>query len=192
MAGSIEKRGKNSWRLVVSNGLDHSGKRIKKTKTVKGKTKREAEKELAKFIAEIESGHYLDPSKLTFSLYAERWMRDYGEKELSPTTLKRYRDFLETRIIPAMGHLKLENIKPLHLLEFYKSLGENGVRADGKPGGLSTQTITHHHRLISAMLQDAVEWQLITLNPTSRVKPQKSEEAKWNTMMKLRLLNFSK
>ena len=42
MAGSIEKRGKNSYRLVCLAGYDLQGKPIKKTKTIHG-TKKEAE-----------------------------------------------------------------------------------------------------------------------------------------------------
>lgn len=37
--------------------------------------------------------------------------------------------------------------------------------------GLSPKTILHHHRLISSMLQTAVQWQLIASNPCTRVKP---------------------
>ncbi|MCY7522488.1 site-specific integrase, partial [Paenibacillus larvae] len=32
---SIEKRGINSWRLIVEAGYDSKGKRIKRTKTVR-------------------------------------------------------------------------------------------------------------------------------------------------------------
>jgi len=60
-----------------------------------------------------------------------------------------------------------------HLLEFYANLQEDGIRKDGKPGGLSPNNIRHHHRVISSILQDAVEWQVIRSNPAARVKPPK-------------------
>lgn len=46
---------------------------------------------------------------------------------------------------------------------------------------LSAKTILHYHRLISSMLNTAVEWQLISSNPCDRVKPPKLEhnEAKY-------------
>jgi integrase len=47
MAGSLEKRGKESWRLTVSGGFDANGKRIRYTKAIKASSRREAEKELA-------------------------------------------------------------------------------------------------------------------------------------------------
>lgn len=188
--GSLEKRGDNTWRLVASYGMK-GDKQIKKTKTVtvkvaceqkscKGCTKtarcqarREAEKLLAEFTLEIEKGLFIEPAKLTFSDFVERWLKDYGATNLAPKTLHRYKQMLNTRILPAMGHLKVEQIRPTHLLDFYTNLQEDGIREDGKPGALSERTILHHHRLISAIMQDAVEWQVIGSNPASRVKPPK-------------------
>ena len=46
MAGSIEKRGKDSYRLVYTNGYDLNGNIIKHTKTIHG-TKKDAQIELA-------------------------------------------------------------------------------------------------------------------------------------------------
>ncbi|MEI3401672.1 MAG: hypothetical protein V8R51_04910 [Clostridia bacterium] len=40
MAGSIEKRGKNSYRLVYLAGYDLQGKPIKKTKTIHKKVQK--------------------------------------------------------------------------------------------------------------------------------------------------------
>lgn len=172
MPGSIEKRGKNSWRLVVSGGFGPDGKRVRYTRTVKG-SRREAEKELAKMVAEIEKGQFAQPSKLTFKDFVERWLRDYAEVELAPKTIHRYKELLNTRILPAMGHLRIDQIRPTHLLEFYRNLQEEGIRLDGRPGRLSDSTVLYHHRVISAILQDAVEWQVIPSNPASRVKPPK-------------------
>lgn len=44
-----------------------------------------------------------------------------------------------------------------------------------EPQPLSGQTILHYHRLISVILQTAVEWQYIPANPAERVKPPKAE-----------------
>lgn len=45
----------------------------------------------------------------------------------------------------------------------------------GEPEYLSVQTILHYHRLISVILQTAVEWQYIPTNAAERVKPPKVE-----------------
>ena len=53
------------------------------------------------------------------------------------------------------------------------------VKSEKKP--LSDKTIQHHHRLISTILQTAVQWQVIFDNPARRVKPPKvaRKEAAW-------------
>ena len=56
MTGSIEKRGKNSYRLVVFKGYDLDGRPIRHQKTIHCKKKSEAQIELAKFLTEVESG----------------------------------------------------------------------------------------------------------------------------------------
>ena len=50
---------------------------------------------------------------------------------LKNTTQKHYDDLLE-RIKPALGHLKLSEITPLHINAFYKNLAEEGIRIDYK------------------------------------------------------------
>lgn len=46
---------------------------------------------------------------------------------IAPRTLDRYRS-LRTRILKALGHMKLCQIRPQHLNSFYKDLAQPGVR----------------------------------------------------------------
>ena len=43
---------------------------------------------------------------------------------------------------------------------------------------LSSKTILEHHRLISSILNTAVQWQIILSNPCERVKPPKTQKTK--------------
>lgn len=184
MAGSIEKRGKNSYRLIVCHGFNLDGKPIRHTKTVHG-TKAQAKIELAKFVAEVEQGTVIEGKSITFKEFTEIWKRDYGSKELAPSTYRRYLGMLESRILPYLGHFKLDKIKPTDIMKFYDMLDKdtqikrvkcnNGYRTL-KP--LSQKTILEHHRLIRAMLHRAVYWQLLFSNPCERVQPPKSKKPK--------------
>lgn len=176
MAGWVEERSENRWRLNVPGGSGPKGERIVHRKMVEAKSEREAKKLLDLFSAEVQKGEYVAPSKLTFEEFVERWFRNYGEKNLAPKTLFRYREILESRVLPAMGHLPVEQIKPFHLMEFYTNLQEDGIRADGKPGGLSPKTILQHHRIISSILNDAAQWQVISSSPAARVRPPKVQK----------------
>jgi integrase len=173
MAGYYEKTKSGKYRLFASAGQGPGGKRKRLTKTVEARSDREAEKLLAQFVAEVERGQYIEPSKITFKEFTERWIKNYAEKNLAPKTLFRYKQMLETRVFPAMGHLKVEQVRPVHLMEFYANLQEEGVRFDGKKEALSNQTILHHHRLLSTIFNDAVEWEVIPTNPAAKVKPPK-------------------
>ncbi len=184
MAGSIEKRGKNSYRLTVSEGFDLNGKPMIHRKTVHG-TKKDAEVELAKFVTEVQNGLVIDGKSLKFSEFTEIWKRDYGSKELAPSTYKRYCRMLETRLLPYFGHFYINKIKPTDIMKFYDLLEKDTqlVRKKGNDGSktkkpLSGKTILEHHRLLRAMLHKAVYWQLIVANPAERVQPPKARKPK--------------
>ena len=184
MAGSIEKRGKNSYRLTVSEGFDLNGKPMIHRKTVHG-TKKDAEVELAKFVTEVQNGLVIDGKSLKFYEFTEIWKRDYGSKELAPSTYKRYCRMLETRLLQYFGHFYINKIKPTDIMKFYDLLEKDTqlVRKKGNNGSktkkpLSGKTILEHHRLLRAMLHKAVYWQLIVANPAERVQPPKARKPK--------------
>ena len=183
MAGSIEKRG-DSYRLVCVVGYNLQGRPIKKSKTVHC-SKKEAKIELAKFVADVQKGMYVEGKSLKFTDFVEIWKRDYGSKELAPSTYKRYLGILESRIIPFFGHFRVDKIKPTDIMQFYDLLSkdtqivrrkDNNGKKTGKP--LSPKTILEHHRLLRAMLQKAVYWQMIVSNPAERVQAPKTKKPK--------------
>ena len=184
MAGSIEKRGKDSYRLSCIAGYDLQGKPIKKTKTIHG-TIKDAKIELAKFVADVQKGLYVEGKSLKFEDFVEIWKRDYGSKELAPSTYNRYLGMLNSRIIPYFSHFHVDKIKPTDIMQFYDLLSKdtqivrrknNNGKKTGKP--LSSKTIVEHHRLLHAMLQRAVYWQMIVANPAERVQPLKTKKPK--------------
>ena len=184
MARSIEKRGKSSYRLTVSEGFDLNGRPMIHRKTIHG-TKKEAEVELAKFVTEVQNGLVIDGKSLKFSEFVDVWKRDYGSKELAPTTYKRYCRLLETRILPYFGHFYINKIRPTDIMKFYDLLEKDTqlVRKKGNNGSktkkpLSGKTILEHHRLLRAMLHRAVYWQLIVSNPAERVQSPRAKKPK--------------
>jgi integrase len=143
-------------------------------------TPHQQKKALDKFVFEFEekvkNGKYLNGEKMTFQAFYEYWLKEYADKHLEKTTLEDYTAELDNKIIPAIGHLKISKIKPTHLQSFYNNLLEDGVRKDGKSGGYSPVTIKKNHAIISSMLTQAVQWQLIESNPCDRVSPPKNNK----------------
>lgn len=163
---SIREKGNGKYEITISNGYTISGKKIRVIKTVQLDTKlspKKMEKEIQNIAYELEkevkSGLYLK-GNIKFKDFSDKWLQDYAEKKLSPTTLDRYKTLL-VRINEAIGHIKLEDLRPNHLINFYNNLAEKNMsnvpikNEKGEIVGykkLSPKTILHHHRLISSIL----------------------------------------
>ncbi|GAA0444821.1 MAG: hypothetical protein ACQEWU_16165 [Bacillota bacterium] len=117
MASFVELE-KNKFRLYVELGYDGKGKRIRKTKTVKANGKREADKLLKKFENEVLNTLHLNFTNIGFVDFSSKWLETYAEVELEATTFQKYKSVLEI-IKEHFKHMKLKNIKPFHINEFY-------------------------------------------------------------------------
>ena len=133
---NITKRG-DGYLFTVSCGIDGNGKRIRKTMTYTppaGLTAKQVERdvqiEAAKFEEACLNGDVID-SNIRFGEFVDRWFKDYAEMQIKASTLSRYKDLMQ-RIKPVFGNMKLSEIKPYKLTEFYNSLTKSGIRADTK------------------------------------------------------------
>lgn len=185
------KGGENTYRLVVSCGKNLDGTRCKKTKTIHG-TRKDAEIALAEFITEVNRGLVPEWKSITFEEFFYIWDEKYASKELAPKTYSRYIGILKSRILQYLGSFPLDKIKPTDLMNFYdmlendtqiKRIAKNNGQRTLKP--LSPKRILEHHRIMSAMLQNAVYWQLLSANPARRVKPPKTKKAKMEFLIKI-------
>lgn len=177
------KTGRNlSYEIRVSLGRDADGvKKICKSMTWRptpGMTERQEQRELERqallFEERVKNG-VCPSSTMRFAELSARWMEDYAKPNLSPSTYNRYVEYLK-RINQAIGHIKLKDLRPLHLNAFYKNLAEPGINKhykkdeNGKPVGdrrLAPKTIQDHHRVVSAILNWAVKSELIDRNVAS-------------------------
>ena len=162
MRASPRKRAKDSWTFVLELGRDPAtGKRRQKSVTVKG-TKRDAERVQTRMLNEMEMGTFVEPSKVTLAAFLRRWLDTYVDVNLRALTAMHYRNLIETHLIPNLGQVELGRLNAAHVQEYYARALKEG-RADGK-GGLSAQTVKHHHRILAEALNYAVKWNLIARN----------------------------
>lgn len=181
MPRKIRNRGNGAYQFSIAVGYDDKGKQIIKTKTVHASSDREAEKMYNLFAAEVQKGEVSATGKYKLFDFARDWFQKHCEKNLAPKTLITYRNHLEKRILPALGYMDIHKIRPQHIMEFMESL-EDGKRYDGRSGGISAESARYCFRVLSSMLQDAVQWQIITSNPCSRVKPPSVKSRQINTL----------
>jgi integrase len=168
MTGHIRRRGDRSWELKFELGRDHStGKRQIRYQSFKG-TRREAELELARLIAQNAAGEGVDPSKETIAEFTPRWDRDWLSLNVSPKSLERYRQILRLYVIPHLGGMRLQKLRAVHLSELYAKLLRFGGD-EGRP--LAAATVGYAHRVLHRMLGHAATWGVVTTNVAGLVSP---------------------
>jgi hypothetical protein len=124
MRGSIQKRarkGSNGKRIdcyyiVFDSGLrwdDASGERKRNQKWVKvppPNTRKHAEQLLAKRLAEVHRGEFVEPSRMPFREFADRWVQNYAQGQVRPGTLADYVSHFKNHLFPHFGDRPLSEI----------------------------------------------------------------------------------
>lgn len=129
-----KKDGTTTYTLRVCTG-ELNGKKVRVTKTVtpppgltEKKLKKWIDDEASKFEKEAKEGTLIT-TDMTVAELLELFMKEHSERSLKDRTTYDY-EGLCSRIVAALGHLKVKNVKPAHLMAFYKNLAEDGVRLD--------------------------------------------------------------
>lgn len=168
MTGHVRRRGKNSWELKFDMGVDPLTRRRRiRYASFKG-TKREAKIELARLISQNAAGDGVDPSKETVAEFLQRWDRDWASMNVSPKTLERYRQIIKLNLMPHIGSVRMQKLRPVHLSELYAKL----LRIGGRAGGaLSARSVGHVHRVLHRALGHATTWGVIATNVAAPISP---------------------
>lgn len=160
MRGTMVETRPGKWRLRVFVGRDVDGRVRHLNRTVAG-TKREAQRELAKLVADIERGALVTSHSGTVSDLVDRWLEAVA-LERTPYTIKEYRRLANRAIKPALGAMRLSKLTARQLDDLYTSLTARG---------LSAASVRRHHALLHAALGRAVKWGLLASNPADRASP---------------------
>jgi integrase len=177
MRGHIRERSPGRWAIIIDLRHLETGKRKRKWHSFRG-SKREAQVECARLISELKGGTYLEPSKTTFAQFLERWL-DHAKSQISPRSHERYCEIVRKNIIPALGAVFLNKLRPAQISAAYSKALASG-RRDGK-GGLAPTTVVYMHRLIKQALGHAVRWELLARNPADAVDPPMVERGSLST-----------
>lgn len=189
MANIQERRDKSgrliSYSVRVHRGRGADGRQLKPytatfdvspTWTEKSARKK-AEAFAATFEKECREGTISD-NRQTFRDYCEYVIDLKESRGAKHTTVTRYRE-LTQRIYPAIGHIKLKDLRADHLNSLYTTLAQPGTNKR-TGGGLSAKTITEHHRLISTVLEQAVKDSFVPFNVAARATLPKVQRKEVN------------
>ncbi len=167
MSGNITRRGAHSWRLKFEGGERDpvTGKRKTRYITVRG-TKKDAQRELIRVLAQVENGTAVDPLRVTVAEYLHDWLD--ADEGLSPKTLERYRQLAERQIIPHLGAALLQKLRPAQVHDWHNLLLKTGLAA---------RTVGHAHRVLHRGLARAVTLEITSRNVAHAVPPPKPDAA---------------
>jgi len=181
MRGHIEKRGKNSYSIVISLGKDPTtGKYKQQWVSVKG-NKKDAEKRLNELLHQLDNGTFLKPGKTTVSEYLEKWLSDYARPNLSPRGFERYESITRVHLIPSLGGILLTQLRPEHLQKHYTAKLDNN---------LSALTVRYHHTVIHKALQTALKWGLVNRNVADSVDVPRVRHNEMQTWDEHEIIHF--
>ena len=158
--GSIEKL--PSGRLRV-RWHDEDGQRRTAGQTFA--TKADARRFLATVEADKLRGTYRAPRVVTDTLgdYGTRWIED--RPRLKASTRHQYEVDFRLHIEPTLGSTVLDQIEPDDIRRWYSRLSD-GLRASlAESGRNGSATVARSYRLLRAILQTAVDDDILTRNP---------------------------
>lgn len=171
--GGLQQLERGKWRVFVDAGKDPvTGKRRRVTRIVKG-SKADARKVRDQIRGELEGGIKVEADKMTFrelcAIYTDS-RRKAGK--VKPSTVDKDEQRLNF-ICGIIGDVPLRKIDVLTIESLYGAIREKRVSQGYKCGNT---TLHGYHVLIKAVLQKAVDCDLIMKNPCNRVDAPKIDK----------------
>ena len=170
---SVRKRGK-TYHIAVSCGYDATGKQIRRTMTYKpdpNMTEKQVQKELQRqtvlFEERCRNGEVSSDGRLKLADFVPTYLSS-AKQRLSPLVYERYSRMLDICIIPMLGHMKLKDIRPLHIQRFVDELVSRETHFDGTEGRLSASSVHRYYTMVCSLLHSAYRLGLIGQNPADR------------------------
>ncbi len=152
-SGSLDARGKDSWRLRYRINQKSF------TKTVRG-SKTEAQRALRQLLHAGDTGEHVTPDKMTLGQWIEHWITigcpgNKRRREVGERTKERYAELLRYHVVPTLGGRALQHIQSTEIDDLYTKLLQK----------ISARTAHHVHIVLGACLGGAVRTRKLSRNP---------------------------
>jgi integrase len=165
MKGHIRERSPGHWAIVIDVRDPATGKRKRRWHSFTG-TKRQAQVECARLIAEMQGGGAVDPSRVTVGQFLDRFERDWVAVHTSARTAERYRYAL-AHVRRHLGALQLQKLRPANIAGLYATLSRSG---------LAPRSVNVVHIVLHRALGQAKTWGVVRDNVADVVKPPRAPD----------------
>ena len=174
-SGTIRLRPDGRYEGIYTVGRDPgTGKLIRKS--VYAKTQTECRKKLLAAINAVDTGTYIEPSKMSVEQWLNTWLDEYC-KDIKIRTMDKYRSTVRLHLIPALGKVKLSALNKIQVQRAFNKIGDGA-----KP--LAPKSIHDAHGILHRALQQAVELDIIAKNPSDNCKLPRVEKTEIKPMSK--------
>lgn len=150
------KKAHGSWSFIA-DAPAAAGKR-RQIKCGGFSTKKAAEKALAELVDSASKGTLADDQQLTVKAYLTSWIADKQRLGMRPTTARSYKQHIDSYIDPAIGSMRLKDVRPIHIDQVLA-----GVKA-------SPATVRRVHATVRSAFATAKRRRLISFNPAIDVE----------------------
>lgn len=163
--GTVRQRKDGTWegRYTAPDGRQRS---------VYAKTEAEVTKKLRAILHEIDSGAWLEPSRMTVDEWLDIWLQDY-QGHTTGRTVETYRGVIQRHIKPSFGAVKMAKVSPIHVRRMVLTMQEKK---------LSASTIRHACGIVGAAMRCAIEAGLIKSNPVDGIKLPRRVASKFDVV----------
>lgn len=156
---SIHQDAAGRWHGYVSMGLKREGQRDRRH--VSAAKRAEVVRKVRALEQQRDSGVVQAAGRApTVAEWLGHWLDTIAIRKVRASTLQGYRGKVNGRIIPAVGHHRLDRLQPEHLEAWYLELAEEG---------LASSTILQLHRILSRALKVAMQRGKVARNVCSLV-----------------------
>lgn len=164
MKGHLKRRG-GSWAIVIDD--KESGSRKRRWVTVHARNRKEAEQERIRVMREQQLGLLTDSRGLTVDKLLVQGLEDQHSR-VGTRSWERYETITRKYLRPSLGAIRLSELRPRSIQEFYtRSLA----------AGMTAHVLRYCHVSLHSALRYAEKLQMVARNPVNPVEPPRAAKA---------------
>lgn len=163
--GHIRQRPDGRWEAQYTAGYKADGRPNRRS--VYGKEREEVQKKLRAIAQQLDESRYVEPSAVTVEKWLRTWFDEYFRTNHRASTASVYDSHINTHLVPALGAMKLQKLRPEHI---------QAMINDERQAGLSAGTVRKTVEVLKCALNQAVDNGLIPWSPADKVVQPKAEQ----------------
>ena len=165
-SGSIRQRADGTWEARITVGTD-PGTGKPERKSVYGKTQADVRKKMTAVLRAVDSGTYQAPDKTTVAEWLDEWMETFCAVKVKPLTYSSYEVAIKNHIKPAIGAVKIQAVKGVHIQKLYNSM---------TAAGLSPKTVKNVAAILHKAFSVAQKQGMVQGNPCDAAELPKATQ----------------